>query len=371
MKQRGDKWQIGPSAGGRMRRGGAAGGTINTDYLRAACEALANHRLNEELREDRPEVMVLAGTVLNTFFRAHKRHLRGESLTHRELKEFESGIGRMLSRDLKSQEIEKAMQALHNIGLLGEQDPICAWSYRMMEAAREGKKLPAEPLVIAQSRDEHGRHEDAAAKPSTLLYKRIVEILRRGLKEHLAGRITADSLASASEAFRELEMGRRNEITREIARVAIEAEKKDKHERVGFGNERSLPQVKVGGVTVSGPADVTLIWRTAADDSLKLIDVKFDAGGGSINTAKAIANQGEKFGLVALEGTGPISNAYRAEFASKHIVASLARMPNDTKTNVLNIVDGQPLPSIGGRLLVGWGEEISRDIMKSLLTKVD
>jgi len=156
----------------------------------------------------------------------------------------------------------------------------------------------------------------------------------------------------------------RNRINRALASVVIhglpETESKE------FATEELLTEVEIGGVSTSSVADVTLNWQTQEDRSLKLVGGEFNVGGGGINQAKAITNQGESFGLVTFLNGGPVSEAFRTKISNPLLASFFSGdSKGEQRVNIFHNVDNEVLP-----IMIGRGEEITDEVIEAFLASM-
>ncbi len=214
---------------------------------------------------------------------------------------------------------------------------------------------------LLQDPDSLGSDEDRAM---LTINDKVFDILHRYFG--IAGDITKADLVNIVERFKndkkEFNDKRANDFTREIAKAVIEEE--EIPEAV-FGAEELLKEMKVAGVSLSSPADVTLLWRTNPDGkTLELVDARIDAGGTTINAARTFGLQDKGYAFTSLTGTGPIHDAWKGKLSNKNIVPFLIAMGlSDTKVNVRHIID-DPTEKDSLLFMNGKGEPISKIILE-------
>lgn len=148
-------------------------------------------------------------------------------------------------------------------------------------------------------------------------------------------------------------------INREIAHGVIKAVRtargKKKYENTG--KTESLPGTNVLGINHAGPLDVTLVWETEPNGTLKLVECHIHSGGDQINVSKVFSDFNENIALVALAGKEgeEITDEWERNFLNNRIIPTLIRaFEEDQQVAVYNIIDGDPLP-----VMFGWADELS------------
>ena len=176
-------------------------------------------------------------------------------------------------------------------------------------------------------------------------------IARKGL--NLKGPITRDSLSGAIQLFKESDVENRNKIVGQITDAVIEMQREvvpSRGKEKKFGTTDLLNKAKVAGVDVCAPLDITLVWEKTSDGSLRLANFAVDAGGGATNTAKAVANNGQYFGLLKLMGNDAAAGTMVARLAKEHIIASFISTNSGQKINIIHVVENE---SVGGTSNLG------------------
>ncbi|MFH1837065.1 MAG: PfkB family carbohydrate kinase [Candidatus Omnitrophota bacterium] len=155
-------------------------------------------------------------------------------------------------------------------------------------------------------------------------------------------------------------------INREIAHYVIKAVRsgggKKKYEDTG--KIGSLPDTNVLAINHASPLDITIEWKTEPNGILKLIKCHVDSGGDQINVSKVFSNFNENIALVALTGKdgGEITDVWERNFLNSSIIPALIRdVLEDEQVEVLNIVDGDPFPSMHG-----WADELSKETVEKI-----
>lgn len=182
----------------------------------------------------------------------------------------------------------------------------------------------------------------------------ILEIFTEGLKTK---KLTESSLREAIEYHNStLADTEKRRINRRLAHEVITSAG-GKSTKEAVGENTSLPTTKVLGVNHSSPLDVTIEWKTKPDGTLNIAGCRTDAGGDQVNVSKVFSNFNETIALVALTGKeeGELTRQWEKDFLTKSIIPTLIRNEKeDQAVEVINILDGKPLP-----VMHGWADELS------------
>ncbi|MBI1952962.1 MAG: bifunctional hydroxymethylpyrimidine kinase/phosphomethylpyrimidine kinase [Candidatus Omnitrophica bacterium] len=231
--------------------------------------------------------------------------------------------------------------------------------------------------------DEKAKEASGTLPEGLLVFKdRLAEFIRKKEEEEIlkilqsrlrmAGpQVTSAELRQAiKETFAGMPDDAKNEVTRGIGNVLMErALAEASRRRETFGSPEALAQTRLGGVIVNSPLDLTLQWRVQAG-VVKLIGWRFDAGGGSINAGKALANHNVLFGLVALTGENSLDRLWQASFAAREILPIFVQVPGFyRRVNIHHVVDGEMLGFMAGpgeRIPPGAVDELKRSLERLL-----
>jgi len=155
-------------------------------------------------------------------------------------------------------------------------------------------------------------------------------------------------------------------INREIAHDVIKAVRAagGKKKKEDTGKTGSLPGTNVLGINHASPLDVIIEWETEPNGTLKLAGCRADSGGDQINLSKVFSHFNENIALVALTGKEgeEITDEWERNFLNNSIIPTLIRAAcEDEQVEVLNMIDGAPLP-----VMHGWADELSGETVENI-----